>query len=375
MEAFSRLIAAPSVSSIDPLHNQSNREVVEMLANWFSDLGFSCELQLVSSDPDKLNLIACRGEGSGGLVLSGHTDTVPYDAQLWNQDPFKLSEIDNKLYGLGSTDMKSFFPIVLASLQKFDLDKLKHPVFILATCDEESTMAGARALVNSERSFGRHALIGEPTGLQPINMHKGILIETIKLTGQSGHSSNPALGKNALEGMNRVINGLSAWRDNLQQEQQNPNFKVPFPTMNFASIQGGDNPNRICGDCEMTIDLRLLPGMDKDECRAGIRHTVMQSVDGRGLTIEFDAGPTAMDAMQTDENAEIVKLAEKLAGEPTGTVAFGTEGPYLNSMGMDTVVMGPGDIDQAHQANEYIVMDRIDPMIDILQKMIKHFCY
>ena len=146
MEAFSSLIAAPSVSSIDPLFNQSNRAVVEMLAGWFEDLGFATEIQLVSSDPDKLNLIACLGQGEGGLVLSGHTDTVPYDESLWTQDPFKLCEIDNRLYGLGSTDMKGFFPIVLAALEKIDLGKLNRPLFILATCDEESTMAGAKAV-------------------------------------------------------------------------------------------------------------------------------------------------------------------------------------------------------------------------------------
>lgn len=345
-----------------------------MLANWFADLGFATELQLVSSDPDKLNLIACIGQGEGGLVLSGHTDTVPYEESLWRQDPFKLSEIDNKLYGLGSTDMKGFFPIVLAALEKVDLGKLKRPLYILATCDEESTMAGARALVSSAHAFGRHALIGEPTGLIPINMHKGILVESIKLIGSSGHSSDPAFGVSALEGMHTVISSLMKLREELQAQQQNPLFKVPVPTMNFASIHGGDNPNRICGDCEMKIDMRMLPGMDLEDCRAAIRRTVMQSIDGRGLTVEFDQIFSGLPGMQTDSNAEIVRLAEKLAGEPSGTVAFGTEGPYLNAMGMETVVLGPGDIDQAHQANEYLSLDRIDPMIIILQKMITHLC-
>ncbi|MFT5133643.1 MAG: acetylornithine deacetylase [Gammaproteobacteria bacterium] len=374
MEAFSSLIAAPSVSSIDPLFNQSNRPVVEMLAGWFEDLGFATEIQLVSSDPDKLNLIACLGQGEGGLVLSGHTDTVPYDESLWKQDPFKLCEIDNRLYGLGSTDMKGFFPIVLAALEKIDLGKFNRPLFILATCDEESTMAGAKALVSSKHALGRHALIGEPTGLQPINMHKGIMVESIKLIGSSGHSSDPAFGVNALEGMHSVIGALMTLREEIQAQQHNPMFKVPVPTMNFASIHGGDNPNRICGDCELKIDMRMLPGMDIEDCRAAIRRAVMQSIDGRGLIVEFDPIFSGLPGMQTDKDAEIVKLAEKLAGQPTGTVAFGTEGPYFNSMGMETVILGPGDIDQAHQANEYLSLNRISPMINILQKMITHFC-
>lgn len=345
-----------------------------MLANWFADLGFSTELQLVSSDPDKLNMIACLGQGEGGLVLSGHTDTVPYNEKLWAQDPLKLVEKDNKFYGLGSTDMKSFFPIILAALEKIDLEKLNRPLYILATSDEESTMAGAKALVSSERALGRHALIGEPTGLKPINMHKGILVETIKLTGSSGHSSDPAFGVNALEGMHTVISSLLKLREQIQAQQNNPLFKVPVPTMNFASIQGGDNPNRICENCELTIDMRMLPSMDLNDCRAAIRRNVMQAIDGRRLKVEFDQVFAGMPGMQTDANAEIVRLAEKLAGEPTGTVAFGTEGPYLNSMGLETVVLGPGDIDQAHQANEYLLLDRIDPMITILEKMITHFC-
>jgi len=373
-DAFSRLIAAPSVSSTDPRFNQSNREVVDLLANWFSDRGFATEIQLVSSDPDKVNLIACRGRGEGGLVLSGHTDTVPFDESLWQQDPFRLSERDNRLYGLGTTDMKGFFPMVLAALEEMELDSLQRPLFLLATCDEESTMGGARALAASGRKFGRHALIGEPTGLKPINMHKGIFIESIKLTGQSGHSSDPALGINALEGMNCVINHLVQWREALQKTQRNPRFKVPFPTMNFARIEGGDNPNRICADCELTVDLRMLPGMDQEELRADIRRTVMQAVDGRGLTVEFDEIFAGSAGMETDANAEIVRFAEKLAGEPAGAVAFGTEGPYLNAMGMETIVLGPDDIDQAHQANEYLSVERIDPMIGILRRMISRFC-
>ncbi len=345
-----------------------------MLANWFADLGFATELQLVSSDPDKLNLIACVGQGDGGLVLAGHTDTVPFNENLWAQDPLQLVEKDNRLYGLGSTDMKCFFPIVLAALKKIDLTKLNRPLYILATCDEESTMAGARALVTSAHALGRHALIGEPTGLKPVNMHKGILVESIKLIGSSGHSSDPSLGVNALEGMYTVIGSLMTLRQELQAQQQNPLFKVPGPTMNFASIHGGDNPNRICGNCELKIDMRMLPTMNLDECRAAVRRTVMQAIDGRGLTVEFDQVFGGLPGMHTDDNAEIVRLAEKLAGEPSGAVAFGTEGPYFNSMGMETLVLGPGDIEQAHQVNEYLSMDRIDPMTAILENMITHFC-
>lgn len=374
MQSFSELVAAHSVSSIDPRFNVSNREVIELLANWFAGLGFKTEMQLVSTDPDKLNLIACLGEGEGGLVLSGHTDTVPFDENLWHQDPFQLIEKDNRLYGLGSTDMKVFFSVILSTLEKLDLEKIKRPLYVLATCDEESTMAGAKALVNSGQALGRYALIGEPTGLKPINMHKGILIESIKLIGRSGHSSDPALGVNALEGMHKVIQALFELRKDIQSQYRNDKFRVPVPTMNFASIRGGDNPNRICGECELTIDMRPLPNMNLEECRAEIRRAAMQAIDGSDLIIEFSATFEGSNGMFTDSESEIVQIAEKLAGQPTGTVAFGTEGPYFNSLGIDTVVMGPGDIDQAHQANEYVERDRIEPMVDILHNMIHHFC-
>lgn len=374
MESFSQLIEIPSVSSVDPGLDQSNRPVVELLAGWFSELGFDVELMPVDGSSHKMNLIACTGKGTEGLVLSGHTDTVPFNEAAWEQSPFKLTEKDNRLYGLGTSDMKGFFPVVLEVLREMDLSKIQRPLFVLATCDEESTMSGAKALLAAERFLGRHALIGEPTGLQPINMHKGIMLETIRLLGKAGHSSDPSLGINALEGMNGVINALMQWREKIQGEFRNPEFKVPVPTLNFGSIRGGDNPNRICADCELSVDLRLLPRMQIDEVRADLRREVMRTVDGSGLTVEFDPVFPGLSAMETDGNAEIVKIAEKLSGVSSGTVAFGTEGPYLNSLGMQTVVLGPGDIEQAHQANEYLSLERIKPMQEIVKNMIQHFC-
>lgn len=374
MDCFTELIAQPSISSFDARFDQSNRAVVDLLADWLGSMGFSIELFPVNEEPEKINLIACAGKGEGGLVLAGHTDTVPYDESAWQQDPFKLTERDNKLYGLGTSDMKCFFPIVIETLRNIDITKLTQPLYILATCDEESTMAGARALVSAERQLGRYALIGEPTGLKPINMHKGIVMEKIKLIGRAGHSSDPSLGINALEGMHTVISGLMQWRDEIQSNNSDPAFRVPGPTLNFGSIHGGDNPNRICADCELTIDMRLLPDMDLEQQRADVRKSVMQAIDGTGLIVEFESIIPGIPGMHTDSNTEIVKIAEQLAGEPAGTVAFGTEGPYFNAMGMDTIILGAGDIEQAHQANEYLAMNRIRPMQELLTKLVTHFC-
>jgi len=384
LDSFSQLVAAPSVSSTDPQWDQSNRGVVELLAGWLEDIGFKIEVIPVPVEPgsssgeEKFNLIAClyggKGEGEGGLVLSGHTDTVPFSADLWHQDPFKLTENEGRLHGLGICDMKCFFPIVLEVAQQLNVRDLKQPLYVLATADEESTMSGARALAAYGKSLGRHALIGEPTGLMPVYMHKGILMESIKIKGQAGHSSDPALGNSALEGMHTVISAIMAWREELQRQFRDTRFAVPEPTINFGTIHGGDNPNRICAECELTIDLRLMPEMELENIRTGLRALVSETIAGSGLSVEYDSVFDGIPGFETDINSEVIQVTERLCGRKSGTVAFGTEGPYLNAMGMDTVVLGPGDIDQAHQANEYLSLDRIPPMIDILTNMINHFC-
>lgn len=373
-EQFTKLVSIPSVSSTDPHKDMSNLPFVEQLASWLEDLGMKVEVLDVNGHPGKVNLIAVAGQGSGGLVLSGHTDTVPYDESGWNHDPFKLTETDNRLYGLGTSDMKCFFPIVMDVIRDLELGSLKKPLYILATSDEESTMSGAKSLLASGRVLGEYALIGEPTGLKPVNMHKGILFETIRLTGRSGHSSDPSLGINALEGMNDVINRLIKWRGEIQDQYRNDAFKIPYPTLNIGSINGGDSPNRICGECEIQIDIRFIPEMTLADLRASLRRQVLESTDGTGLAVEFDPVFPGIPGFTTPADSDIVKMAEKLAGEPAGSVAFGTEGPFLTSAGMQTVVLGAGDIDVAHQANEYLELSRINPMKNIIAKLIKHYC-
>lgn len=374
MQNFARLIETPSVSSIDPAHDQSNRQVVDLLGEWFDDLGFTVELMPVSRDPDKFNLVAKCGEGEGGLVLSGHTDTVPYNESAWQQDPFKLTERNDRLYGLGTSDMKCFFPMIVEALHRFETTEFRKPLYVLATADEESNMTGARSLVDSGKTLGQYALIGEPTGLKPVYQHKGIMMESVKLTGRSGHSSDPTLGNSALEGMHAVMSRLMDWRQDLRQKNHDDNFKVPEPTLNFGSIRGGDNPNRICAECVLTLDLRLMPGMQLEVVREQLYQQISEAVMDTGLNVECRSLFSGVPALETRTDSEIVRVAEKLSGHAAGSVAFGTEGPYLNAMNMSTVILGPGDIDQAHQANEFLAVERIAPMLTILTGMIRHFC-
>ncbi len=368
------LIALPSVSCVNPALDQSNQAVIEKLATWCNDLGFHTEILPIPNSPNKFNLVATLGTGDSGLVLAGHTDTVPYDIAQWQTDPFHLTEKDNRLYGLGTADMKAFFAIALTVASQWSAKNLRNPLIILATADEESTMSGARALVKTGGLKARQAVIGEPTGLRPVRMHKGVLMEAIRLRGQSGHSSDPSLGRSALEGMYRVIGELLKWREELQATYRHPFFHIPVPTLNFGCIHGGDNPNRICGDCELQIDLRPLPGMALEELRMWLRQRVQQVLQGSGLEVEMRPLFDGVPPMETPADTEIVQVAERVTGYPAGAVAFGTEAPYLQALGIETIILGPGDVDQAHQPNEFLGLERVRPMEEVLMRLVGHFC-
>jgi len=374
LEMMRELIATPSISSVNPDFDQGNRPVIDLLANWLSSLGFDVEVLPVGGKGDKANLIATLGSGPGGLVLAGHTDTVPYDEGRWNYDPFKLSEANGRLYGLGTADMKAFLALAIEAAGSFSPGKFREPLILVATADEESSMAGARALVDAQRPQARYAVIGEPTGMRPIRMHKGIFMESIHLQGRSGHSSDPALGNSALEGMRKVLNALVEWRHELQTQNQDPRFEIPVPTLNLGHIQGGDNPNRICSDCELHIDLRPLPGMEIGALRSTMQSRLSDAIAETGLKLTCNALIEGTPAMDTPAASDIVLSTEELTGYQATSAAFGTEGPYFNQMGISTVILGPGDIDQAHQPDEYLAMDRIEPCIDLLRKLIQRFC-
>jgi acetylornithine deacetylase len=368
------LIAIPSVSSVVPERDQSNEALVDTLADWLQGAGFGVEKLAVPGCAGKYNLIASAGRGEHGLVLAGHTDTVPYDEADWHSDPFLLTERDGRLYGLGTSDMKSFFALVLEALRGLDPKTLQQPLVILATADEESGMCGAQALVDLGRRLGRHAVIGEPTGLRPIRMHKGIGMEAIRLTGRAGHSSDPSLGVSALEGMYRVLGEVLRWRDELQARYRNPMFQVPVPTLNLGRIHGGDNPNRICGHCELEIDIRPLPGMDLPTLREELEARLRGVVEGSRLRLEIERLFPGIPAVETPSDAPIVRAAEELTGHPAGAVAFATEAPYFAQTGLQTLVLGPGDIDQAHQPDEYLALNRLDPYVALVRSLIRRFC-
>jgi acetylornithine deacetylase len=373
-DMLARLLAQPSISSASPEWDHSNEPVVRTLAEWLEPMGFEVEILDVPGMPGKVNMNATLGRGPGGLVLSGHTDTVPFDDKRWQSDPFQLTERDNRWYGLGTCDMKGFFPLAIEAARAFVDQKLQQPLIILATADEESSMNGARALAEAGRPKARYAVIGEPTGLKPVRMHKGIMMERLVFEGQSGHSSDPGLGNNALEGMHEALGNLLALRKGWQEQYSNPNFRVQVPTLNLGCIHGGDNPNRICARCELHFDLRPLPGMDMDALRQSILQSLQPVADSRGLSMEFAPLFDGVPPFETAEDAELVRACEKLTGYTAEAVAFATEAPWLQKLGLETLVMGPGSIDQAHQPDEFLELSQLDPAVRILQGLIRRFC-
>jgi len=308
------------------------------------------------------------------LVFAGHTDTVPCDENLWQQNPFDLDIREGKAYGLGATDMKGFFPTVMAAIEPYLNKPLQHPIIIIATADEETAMTGAKALTQQAIPHARYAVIGEPTGMQPIRLHKGVMMEAVRITGSSGHSSNPSLGQNALDVMHDVITDLKQFRQELQAKHQHKGFEIAMPTMNFGCIHGGDNPNRICGHCELEFDLRPLPGMSLDDLRQVIDKRLDVIADKNQIVIERNSLFNGIAAFEQQPDSNLVRAVERLSGHDASSVAFGTEAPFLQALGMDVVVMGPGSIDQAHQPDEFIDLAQLDNAVKVLQGLIEEFC-
>jgi acetylornithine deacetylase len=367
------LVGEPSTSSIAASRDQSNLPVINHLANWLESLKFAVNVLPLPNKGGKANLIATLGSGEGGLVLSGHTDTVPCDEKHWDTDPYTLTEIDSVVHGLGSCDMKGFFPIALEAASLFRSKKLNKPLTILATSDEESSMAGARQLLRDGRPKADFAIIGEPTGLQPIIAHKGVLALSIVIEGSGGHASNPNLGCNALDTMHVVIADLLIYRQELASMYTNPTFEINIPTLNLGCLHAGDSPNRICETAELQIDVRLMPGMEIEELATTIQHRLVETIASHGTRLSITR-INEVPAYQTSGDGDLARTLASLCGRPPGTVAFGTEAPFLQSLGMETVVFGPGSINQAHQPNEYLDLNQLSPARETLEKVIRHYC-
>ncbi|AFU19284.1 acetylornithine deacetylase [Actinobacillus suis] len=373
IERYRNLIALPTISSLEAAEDQSNKQLIELLATWLADFGFKTEIIRVEGSRDKYNLLATYGEGEGGLLLAGHTDTVPFDEGKWTFNPFALTEQDGKFYGLGTADMKGFFAFIVDVVSQIDLSKLTKPLRILATADEETTMLGARTFAQHTHIRPDCAIIGEPTSLKPIRAHKGHVGEAVRITGKSGHSSDPDRGINAIELMHQATGYLMNMRNQLREKYHNDLFKVPYPTMNFGNIHGGDAINRICACCELQFDMRPLPNLSVEDLYAMVNENLKPMLEQYGDLIEIRHLHDGIPGYECEHSAQVVQVVEKLLGEKCDAVNYCTEAPFIQQL-CPTLVLGPGSIEQAHQPDEFLETKFIEPTRELLSKLIHHFC-
>lgn len=369
-ELLAELVGIPSVSSVSSAFDMPNGAVIERLAGYLEDIGCAVEIMEVANAPGKANLIATLGSGEDGLVLAGHSDTVPFDEQGWDSDPFTLTEREGRLYGLGSADMKGFLALAVSVAARRDAKRLVRPLHIVVTADEESGMEGARQLAATSRPKAAYCIIGEPTDLKPVRMHKGVLMEAITIHGGSGHSSEPEAAPSALDGLGRVLQALDAWRMQLRERFQAPDFAVPYPTLNFGHVHGGDNPNRICAEAELHVDMRLVPGMTPKAMREELDDCLAGTLVGSGCTFERRPLFEGFEAFDTPSDSAFVRTLQRLSGAHAHSVSFGTEASFFSGMGMETVVLGPGRIAQAHQPNEYIEQASLAAGEELIERLV-----
>ncbi|EOE2082868.1 acetylornithine deacetylase [Vibrio cholerae] len=372
LEVYEGLISTSSISSTDARWNEGNEQVIAKLADWLSALGFSIQIEQVA--PNKQNLMAKLGSGEGGLLLAGHSDTVPFDEGRWNYNPHALTQANNRFYGLGTADMKGFFAFIYEAVKNVDWSKQTKPLYVLATCDEETTMLGARHFTENAPFKPDYCIIGEPTSLVPIRAHKGHVANAIRVTGKSGHSSNPALGVNAIEIMHEVLFALMQLRDRLIKEYHHPGFEIPTPTLNLGHIHGGDSPNRICGCCELHYDVRPLPGISLDGLdnlmRDALRE-VQQKWPGR---IELVPLHDPIPGYECAHDHPFIHGISEICQQEAQTVNYCTEAPFLQQI-CPTLVLGPGSIDQAHQPDEFLAFEFIDPTVRVLSRAMQKYCF
>ncbi|QCI20208.1 acetylornithine deacetylase [Buchnera aphidicola (Brachycaudus cardui)] len=373
IEIYKSLIKIPTISSTNQLIDQSNKNFIDLLSNYLCDLKFSIKIDHIPNT-NKFNMLARIGSGYGGLLLSGHSDTVDFDENTWTKNPFILTESDNKFYGLGTVDMKGFFACILEVLSFIDIKKIKKPIYILATANEETDMSGAKYFIQSNIIQPDCIIIGEPTSLELINAHKGHLSYSIEIIGKTGHSSNPDNGINSIEILHNILEKLLDLKIYLKKKYQHKNFSVPYPTMNLSYINGGGAINRICSLCTLNFEIRPTPGLTLTQIEILIQaklQSIMTRWSNRIVIKKLFASVPAYECCHTNK---AIKIVEKLCNLNSKAVNYCTEAPFFEKIA-PTLILGPGSIEQAHQPDEYLDTFFIQPTKNILNKLIYTFCY
>jgi len=359
---------ARSLVRINTVSRESNLPLIELVRDELARHGVASRLTF-DDDRRKANLFATIGAGKpAGVIVSGHTDTVPWDGQDWSVDPLGAEVKDGRLYGRGSADMKSFIGLAVAQVPAFLAADLPFAVHLAFSYDEEVGGFGARRLIADMRDAGVAPLaciVGEPTGMVPALAHKGVYRWRCCVRGHAAHSSLTPQSVNAIEVGARVVARLAdmaaRWRD---EEPRYEGFDVPYSTGSVGVIEGGIADNVVPADCRFNYEFRNLPGSDvtamQDEVRA-----YAESLEPAMRAVAADAGIgfetiCEMPAFLADADDPAVLLAQRLAAsDATTLVAFGTEAGLFQRAGTPTVVCGPGHIAQAHQADEYVSLAQL----------------
>ncbi len=373
-DILGRLIAFPTISS------DSNLDLIRWCHARLEGLGARVDLTHDASGA-KANLFASFGpDGDGGVVLSGHTDVVPVEGQDWSADPFQAVEKDGRIYGRGSCDMKGFIACVLALAPRIAGADLRRPVHLALTYDEETGCLGAQVLLNAMAESGRRpgiCIIGEPTSMRIIEGHKGCYEYTTRFSGLAGHSSAPHLGVSAVEYAVRYAAKLLELRGDLvDRTPEGSRFDPPETTLQVGALRGGIAHNVIADQAEIEWEMRPVVEADADFVKREIGDYVggtllpaMKAVHGEASIETRAIGEVAgFEPMDHSEACELV--AELTGSNARELVSFGTEAGLFQRAGMSAVICGPGSIDQAHKADEFVAVEQLEQCLDMIERLI-----
>lgn len=373
-ELLGRLVGFDSVS------RNSNLPIAEFICDYLDRPGVTIDRRRCR-DVSKVNVVIKAGsddDGGGGLMLSGHLDVVPADEDQWRSDPFTLTEVDGTLVGRGACDMKGSIALAVNVMAQTDPASLQRPLALLLTCDEELGTLGAQHFAKTwpaDQRLPRSVVIGEPTSLSVVRMHKGHLIMRVTVHGKSAHSGSPHLGANAIEGAGRVVQALARLAGQFKQKRcDSSNFfsAVPYPVLTVARIHGGTAVNVVPDECVIELGLRLLPGMNTDAMIEWVRDTVVKSDPQQPISVEVvnDSPP-----LLTDQHAEVnTALCESVRQSRSLGVSFASDAGPLSRAGYECVLFGPGSIEAAHKPNEFVPIAELVRAREILHRLVERFC-
>ena len=376
LDLVRRLIAFDTVSE------RSNLALIEFVAGYLDDLGVESEL-VYDEGHGKANLYATLGPADrSGIALSGHTDVVPVEGQPWDSDPFEVREHDGRLYGRGTSDMKSFIAVCLALAPEFLARRIATPLHMVFSYDEEVGCLGVRGLIDILRDREvkpRAVLVGEPTEMQVVRAHKGKLSYRAHVRGLEAHSGMAHLGVNAVEAAAEAIAFLKGMaRNNRDQGPFDEALVPPYTTVHTGLVNGGTQLNIVPRDCHFDFEFRQLPDADPEPMFERFRSHVHEHIEPEMHGVDAATGfryelLSAIPALNVDEDSEVVQLAKSLTGaNATGKVSFGTEAGLFQESGMPAVICGPGSISVAHKANEYIELEQIALCEVWLRRLFEH---